>query len=1054
MAHLNDSARDDAFKTPKNAARTEREVLRQLTSAGDPTQWLAHLDSETRRLGGPCKHLLRHFERAQNSIDPDQHKRSEAFICLLLELALLKRKLDTSVDSIRDLFEFMQRGQIGRTNRLFYTQWADFESDQGNLDKVNTITRSAQAARQASPDMKKRLEDFKAFLEGSTPACCGNRRSSGFMATPIQSSLRSSRKSAEFTLSSVREAENPPPSSSVAAAGASAALSQSSGTALIPPSTVERRPTAMARATPVSKDTSSSAARHQLSSARRRPNLGMPMRVKRPMLANLDEDDDDAPMANCDDDNGDDDQNKSSERRPSFTRQSSTSSSTSSSQHAASPTAMEDDDDDKENSPAQTEEVTAVFFGNKISSGERRARERLAASFQVGAILLPGQLEDQPLPALAAHFAARASQAKGSDLTEPMVMEDDDHSPVYMRSSQRSTAAVAAVVSRAQPPSSVTITSSSAMMQAPFNHGSGDKPVSAVPRQESPEASQTVIFFNRSATRSAAVAETQPPPVASSAPSSTGHTDYGTVFQTPVGRQTPASRYGAAGGALPSSRLAMQHEQQMQALQLQMQEQHMQQQPQSEQLPQSWHAEDPGKVVLVSGRYFKKIACIGQGGSSQVYRVLSVSNDVFALKEVDLAKADEYAVKSYINEISVLQALQGEKNIVQLEAFEVNEQKHVIYIVMEIGSTDLQGMLKQRRAATGERTIDENHIRLHWQQMLEAVHSIHKQRIIHTDLKPANFLNVDGALKLIDFGIAGKIQDDHTSIERESAFGTFNYMSPEAITAGTNSQGGKRLKVGPASDVWSLACILYLMVYGRTPFHHLQPYQKLLAITNPQHEIEFKPLRNKALLDVLKRCLTRDPKQRPTIEELLAHPFLNPIPATPPRSAGYMIATPSKAAVNAAQLAEILAQMNSAAASPMTAARHAIKAIQAGQPLQLARSDYPAHPQSQAFRQSSAPAPPPLFARTGSSSGSSSSQSSGDRPLQQIDVNSLRSVQARLKPVTQREVTPRAEDEPIGLAELVRRQVDAKFKLAHPSELTEDAGGWTATADSAHTLMS
>ncbi len=82
--------------------------------------------------------------------------------------------------------------------------------------------------------------------------------------------------------------------------------------------------------------------------------------------------------------------------------------------------------------------------------------------------------------------------------------------------------------------------------------------------------------------------------------------------------------------------------------------------------------------------------------------------------------------------------------------------------------------------------------------MLSAVHCIHEERIIHGDLKPANFLFVKGVLKLIDFGIAKAIQsDDTTNIYRESQVGTLNYMSPESILEDSGSRGsGNRMKCG------------------------------------------------------------------------------------------------------------------------------------------------------------------------------------------------------------------------------------------------------------------
>lgn len=57
------------------------------------------------------------------------------------------------------------------------------------------------------------------------------------------------------------------------------------------------------------------------------------------------------------------------------------------------------------------------------------------------------------------------------------------------------------------------------------------------------------------------------------------------------------------------------------------------------------------------------------------------------------------------------------------------------------------------------------------EQMLQAVHVIHEEKIVHSDLKPANFVLVRGQVKLIDFGIANAIANDTTNIQRDHQVG-------------------------------------------------------------------------------------------------------------------------------------------------------------------------------------------------------------------------------------------------------------------------------------------
>ncbi|CAJ1971839.1 unnamed protein product [Sphenostylis stenocarpa] len=93
-----------------------------------------------------------------------------------------------------------------------------------------------------------------------------------------------------------------------------------------------------------------------------------------------------------------------------------------------------------------------------------------------------------------------------------------------------------------------------------------------------------------------------------------------------------------------------------------------------------------------------------------------------------------------------------------------------IYMVLEYGEIDLAHMLSQKLKELdgNNQTMDANWLRFYWQQILLAVNTIYEERIVHSDLKPANFLLIKGSLKLIDFGIAKAIMSNTTNIQRDS----------------------------------------------------------------------------------------------------------------------------------------------------------------------------------------------------------------------------------------------------------------------------------------------
>lgn len=317
----------------------------------------------------------------------------------------------------------------------------------------------------------------------------------------------------------------------------------------------------------------------------------------------------------------------------------------------------------------------------------------------------------------------------------------------------------------------------------------------------------------------------------------------------------------------------------------------------------------PRNLVRVDGQAYAKLGLVGRGGSSKVFRVLDAEGRILALKRVRLRGDARESLAGYANEITLLRRLAGKPGIIRLHAADVDEPNGSINMIMEAGEADLATVLSRRKEGAPDGLPPLSHgnfVRLAWQQMLDAVETIHQDRIVHGDLKPANFLFVQGQLRLIDFGIARAIKNDTTNVYRDAQIGTLNYMSPEAIrdtnvhvvpapapVAGGNwanrlaaraAQAQRRkptMRVGRASDVWSLGCILYQMIYGRTPFGHLHLYAKLQAICNPHHEIALPdaPLASDDALDCLRGCLQREPLARPPIAGragLLTHRYLEP----------------------------------------------------------------------------------------------------------------------------------------------------------------------------------
>ncbi|MEO3876414.1 protein kinase [Nonomuraea sp. B12E4] len=160
-----------------------------------------------------------------------------------------------------------------------------------------------------------------------------------------------------------------------------------------------------------------------------------------------------------------------------------------------------------------------------------------------------------------------------------------------------------------------------------------------------------------------------------------------------------------------------------------------------------------------------------------------------------------------------------------------------------------------------------------------ALAAIHQAEIVHRDFKPANvILGADGP-RVIDFGIARALSA--TSTFSNTPVGTPAYMSPEQINGAA---------VGPASDMFSWAGTMVFASCGQAPFGDgpLQPLINRVFTAEPDLGRLDGPLR-----DVVRRCLAKDPAERPTAEQAIRMLLGFPVPDSNLLVRGAEQATPS-----------------------------------------------------------------------------------------------------------------------------------------------------------------
>lgn len=297
---------------------------------------------------------------------------------------------------------------------------------------------------------------------------------------------------------------------------------------------------------------------------------------------------------------------------------------------------------------------------------------------------------------------------------------------------------------------------------------------------------------------------------------------------------------------------------------------------------------------------YEVLTQIGDGTFGSVVKaVLKKTGQLVAIKKM---KQKFYTWEECVKlpEVDVVRRIHGHPNVVKLR--EVIRENNELFFVFEYMEGDLLGVIKKSKlnagASSGQSSpcIPYPQIRSFMRQMLQALAYIHKRGYFHRDLKPENLLirkepSGEEVLKLADFGLVKEIRARPPFTDYVS---TRWYRAPELLLQ-------DRFYSSPV-DIWAAGCIMAELITTRPLFpgtNEVDQLFKIMSVLGAPTEKTWaggihlaKKIRYTfpaiagtglaqalpshtpaAAMDLLSQMLTYDPKQRPTAEQCLQHPF-------------------------------------------------------------------------------------------------------------------------------------------------------------------------------------
>jgi serine/threonine protein kinase len=262
--------------------------------------------------------------------------------------------------------------------------------------------------------------------------------------------------------------------------------------------------------------------------------------------------------------------------------------------------------------------------------------------------------------------------------------------------------------------------------------------------------------------------------------------------------------------------------------------------------------DNPAKVLPASLKHYSLLRLVGEGGVGSVYKARDLrTGEIVAVKVMAPHLRDnEVLLKRFKQEFATAHVVQH-PNIVRALAFD--DEGEVPYLVMEFVEGESLGDLVARRGALPEAEA----VRLIF-LVCQGLHWVHKQGIIHRDVKPDNIIvTPEGQAKLTDLGLVKDFRSDEAGLTNTGrGLGTPHYMAPEQFRNAKNAD--------VRADVYSLGATLYTLVTGELPFASCATLDALMKKTRNElpDPRELAPNLSERTAGVIRRAMSGVPAER------------------------------------------------------------------------------------------------------------------------------------------------------------------------------------------------